>query len=245
MKCHEPDGRGEGSREIMRAIPDFTKSNWQIAHSEAQLARSIREGKGEMPAMRGKLGATEVVALVALVHEFRDGSLVVPEEPADRQAASPKLETEKPAAQSRPDLTVPQAVARGVSKPGSVEPNATRVRYQRLCASCHDEDGRGRAFRAKAPTLPDFASVAWHQRRSDVQLTVSILEGKGKAMPGFRDRLGDSQVRTLVAYLRAFAPAAARTRSNEDSWTEFNQRYEQLQKELNELNKQYRVLSRP
>jgi mono/diheme cytochrome c family protein len=245
MTCHDPDGRGEESREIMHAIPDFTNSKWQISLSDAQLARSIREGKKDMPAMKGKPGPTDVLLLVSLVRDFRDGSLVVPEEPEDREEASHKAETGKPAAHAGANPAGPPAVAFGASKPGSVEANASRVRYQRLCESCHDEDGRGRAFRAKAPTVPDFASVAWQQRRSDVQLTVSILEGKGKAMPGYRDKLSDSQVRSLVAYLRGFAPAAARTRSNEVSGTEFDQRYEQLQNELKKLNKQSRALSRP
>jgi mono/diheme cytochrome c family protein len=44
------------------------------------------------------------------------------------------------------------------------------------------------------------------KRRNDAQLTASVLEGNGTVMPAFSGKLGEAQVRELVAYLRSFVP---------------------------------------
>ncbi len=80
MDCHDTDGRGEPSRGIMRTIPDFTRPEWHRDRSNDRLVRSIREGKGSMPAMKGKLGETEVVQLVSLIRNFDGGRQFVPDE---------------------------------------------------------------------------------------------------------------------------------------------------------------------
>jgi mono/diheme cytochrome c family protein len=243
MDCHEPDGRGEFSREAMRAIPDFTKPQWQIKHSDAQWLRAIREGKGSMPAFRDKLGTTDIVRLVTFIRDFRDGRQVVADGPADQEKASPELENEKPAAHTNLGVSFPQSIARATREPGALRAVAARGPYQRFCASCHGADGRGSASRALTPELPDFTSPAWHQRRSDAQMTVSISEGKGKAMPGFHGRLDDTQVRNLVALVRTFGPAVAPIESNRETWTDFNRRYQRLQDEIDEVKRQYQALS--
>jgi mono/diheme cytochrome c family protein len=56
------------------------------------------------------------------------------------------------------------------------------------------------------PSIPDFTSRAWQDSRSNAELIVGTLEGKGTFMPGFRDRLNDEQARDLIAYVRATAP---------------------------------------
>src|SRR5262245_61370692 len=55
-----------------------------------------------------------------------------------------------------------------------------RAHYRRFCARCHGNDHTGAAGR-----VPNFTSRSWQQRRSDSQLLVSILEGKGSGMPPF------------------------------------------------------------
>src|SRR5512135_1621659 len=68
--CHGADGRGAPSRSRLPGIPDFTSGRWQQGRSQAQLAASILEGKGQMPSFRSKLGAEEVHALASYVRAF-------------------------------------------------------------------------------------------------------------------------------------------------------------------------------
>jgi mono/diheme cytochrome c family protein len=118
--------------------------------------------------------------------------------------------------------------------------------YRRYCQNCHGADGKG-ARGGAVKDLPDFTQPSWHQQRTDVQLVVTILEGKGSGMPSFSQRLGEAKAKALVAHLRAFAPdrpkapAAGSPASARE--TDFDTRFRQLQKELDELKKQMKQLS--
>jgi hypothetical protein len=94
------------------------------------------------------------------------------------------------------------------------------------------------------PWLPDFTAPDWHQRRSDAQLTASVLEGNGTAMPAFSGKLGEPQARELVAYLRSLVPAGAQSIPQSKPSSEFRRRYQELQDEMNKLKRQYRDLAR-
>jgi hypothetical protein len=92
-------------------------------------------------------------------------------------------------------------------------------------------------------SIPDFTKPEWHRARSNDRLVHSISEGKGKgtAMPSFRGKLRDEQVRELVGYLRSIAPEL--TRSNPRSTAEFHRRFQQLREQMDQLDRQYRALS--
>lgn len=85
------------------------------------------------------------------------------------------------------------------------------------CAECHGADGRGGPGRQGAggsagvalPEIPDFTDRAWQNSRSNVQLVVSVLEGKGQHMPANRGMVDDGLARDLVTIVRSFAPAPA------------------------------------
>jgi len=170
--------------------------------------------------MKDKLRPTVVVHLVSLVRNFRGGEQVVPDEPENHEEPS----------------TSQSVVPRSDVIPGL---------FQRLCSSCHGADGHGNAMRAQLPWIPDFTALDWHQRRNDAQLTASVLEGKGTAMPAFNGKLGEPQVRELVDYLRSFVPAGARSIPKSKPSSDFHRRYQELQDEMNKLKRQYRDLSRP
>lgn len=55
--------------------------------------------------------------------------------------------------------------------------------------------------------IPDFTSAAWQESRSDTQLLIGILEGKGNRMPPYGDRLTDREAEEQVAMVRAFRNA--------------------------------------
>jgi hypothetical protein len=87
------------------------------------------------------------------------------------------------------------------------------------------------------PAIPDFTVRPWHERRTDSQLIVSILEGKGTDMPSFRDKLPREQVRDLVAFLRGFAPGSTPQPAAAPA-DDFEARFRQLMEEFEGLRRQ-------
>jgi mono/diheme cytochrome c family protein len=82
-----------------------------------------------------------------------------------------------------------------------------RELYQRLCLKCHGNDGTGRTMRDRLGEIPDFTNASWQAKRSNIQLRVSILNGRGTLMPSFGDRIGAQQAADLVDFIRLFTPA--------------------------------------
>ncbi|MBS1767966.1 MAG: c-type cytochrome [Acidobacteria bacterium] len=65
--CHGQDGsatRPDGSKG--RAA-DLTNAAWQKANSDAAIAHAILEGKGHMPAFKGRLSEADALKLVSEV----------------------------------------------------------------------------------------------------------------------------------------------------------------------------------
>jgi mono/diheme cytochrome c family protein len=113
------------------------------------------------------------------------------------------------------------------------------------CARCHDADGTGRSARDNLHEIPDFSNQKWQASRSDAELLVSILDGKGRHMPGFRGKVADGEARALVASVRALDPAPAAARPVSASQEDFERRLRELQKELDDLKKQFKDASAP
>ena len=137
--------------------------------------------------------------------------------------------------------------ASGLAGPMADRLQAAHRFYERRCSSCHDDDGTGGALRQALPQVPDFTSRGWQVRRSDAQLVVSILEGKGSRMPAFHGKISENQAQALVALIRTFDPmydpAAARPQAL--SPEEFERRFRQLDTEMEKLKKQFQEASVP
>ena len=73
--------------------------------------------------------------------------------------------------------------------------------YKANCVSCHSADGHGSAI-GKSLHAADFHSPQV-QRQSDTQLTDVIKNGRGN-MPPFGGSLSQTQIASLVKYIRAF-----------------------------------------
>lgn len=70
--------------------------------------------------------------------------------------------------------------------------------YKAKCAMCHGPEGKGGKMGTR-----DFAS-AEVKGESDAQLTEIITKGKGK-MPAYGEKLKDTEIKDLVAYIRGLA----------------------------------------
>jgi cytochrome c oxidase cbb3-type subunit 3 len=68
--CHGPMGHGDGPEGPMVRAPDLTRADWQGRVTDAQLAETIRVGRGRMPAF-GELPASIVDGLVRRIRAVR------------------------------------------------------------------------------------------------------------------------------------------------------------------------------
>jgi cytochrome c553 len=136
------------------------------------------------------------------------------------------------------------AAAEGAFQPpatGAVSERPTPALYAKFCAKCHNADGAG--SKPCTAGVPDFTRATWQRENSDIQLQVSIREGKGKIMPGFADRLSDGEVIDLVAHIRTFAPVKPPAEPKARR-TDFDERFRMLEGELEELQREFWRLHR-
>jgi mono/diheme cytochrome c family protein len=245
--CHDTNGKGNAvMRSSMPELPDFTTDNWQKSRTDSDLSQSILQGKGKfMLPMKDKLGSVDVKQMVALVRGFTGGKQVValeapklPGPPAPAIVTAP-TEANVPSFPALP----PRAAERLVAPPGEM---AARIRigatiFQQYCIVCHGPDGTGSIMRASMPVIPNFTGADWGSQRSNSQIKISILDGKGTLMPANRGRVTDEEAGDLVAYIRAFGPKAYALQSQATD-SEFEKSYRQLESQWIELEKELQKL---
>jgi mono/diheme cytochrome c family protein len=70
--CHGRDGRAETFKSKHRHhARDLTDARWQAEASDERILNSIRDGKGKMPAFKGKLTNEQIVSLLAYVRDLK------------------------------------------------------------------------------------------------------------------------------------------------------------------------------
>ncbi len=78
--------------------------------------------------------------------------------------------------------------------------------YDRYCAACHGDDGRGAGSFAEADERPTVVfDRAYFGRRDPEQVRTAIwhmLDTKRPAMPHFRHVLSEAEVRAIIVYLK-------------------------------------------
>ena len=80
--------------------------------------------------------------------------------------------------------------------PAAVTGADGKALYLKLCASCHQPDGRGMP--------PTFPALAGNENLKDAEYVIrTVLHGKpGTAMPPFGSKLDDQAVAAVVSYIR-------------------------------------------
>lgn len=87
VRCHGAMGAGDGPQGPMVHARNLTDSAWQAATTDDVIAKTIREGRGLMPAF--KLPDSTVKALVRLVRLFDVSRRKAAEEGAGAEQAKP------------------------------------------------------------------------------------------------------------------------------------------------------------
>jgi mono/diheme cytochrome c family protein/uncharacterized membrane protein len=232
-QCHDANGTGRASRKLFPETPDFTNAAWQAGRSDVQFLVSILEGKGTaMPGSGAKISQEQARSMVAFVRTFAptkktsneiaaasDNSpasfaerlRLLQEQFAEQDKAF--WELSKAPLKAPPDTLNPSppltkaktSEPGGPAKSGPPGSPAVRELYSKQCANCHAANGTGsEEGRHLFPEMPDFTDASWQVRRSEGQFLGSILNGKGKGMPGYRAKISEEQARDLGAYVRAF-----------------------------------------
>jgi mono/diheme cytochrome c family protein len=144
-------------------------------------------------------------------------------------------------------VQIPANVGMIVTSPASVPAGRDRSPaapglYRSYCQRCHGKLDGTDTVKKRAKNLPDFMSTLWHASHTDLELRVSILNGKGSSMPNFSDRLSEAQAQELVLFIRGLNPE--RARSVQPRTDDFENRFLRLQQEFDRLNRQFKELSR-
>jgi len=82
--------------------------------------------------------------------------------------------------------------------------------FATACARCHGADGYGGlAVFDGGPAPRNFHDHAFQRERTDEQLKLAIMNGKGTGMPSFGTLFDEGQLRSLVAHVRSLDPENA------------------------------------
>ncbi len=78
--------------------------------------------------------------------------------------------------------------------------------YMKHCQSCHGENGDGNGKRAETLSIKpaDFTNANLMSERTDGEIFWQITHGR-RPMPGFEDKLSDTERWQLVDYIRSLA----------------------------------------
>jgi cytochrome c oxidase cbb3-type subunit 3 len=84
---------------------------------------------------------------------------------------------------------------------------AGKERFTTMCTACHGVDGKGN----QALGAPNLTDSIWLHGGSVDDIRETITKGRSNAMPAHLQRLGDTKVRLLAAYVLSLSRTAAPT----------------------------------
>jgi len=69
--CHGKDGRSKTVKGKLKHARDLTDARWQTDATDERIYNAIANGKGRMPAFKGKLTNEQIESLVAYVRGLK------------------------------------------------------------------------------------------------------------------------------------------------------------------------------
>ena len=82
---------------------------------------------------------------------------------------------------------------------------AGKTRFETLCVACHGPDGKGN----QALGAPNLTDNIWLHGGSVDDIRETITQGRINHMPPHLERLGETKVRLLAAYVISLSPPVA------------------------------------
>ena len=88
----------------------------------------------------------------------------------------------------------------------STPPRPAPQLYRRYCVSCHGSDGKSKTSKGKFNHARDLTDAQWQDDVSDERMFNSIRNGRNTRgnMPGFAGKLSETEINSLVTFVRAF-----------------------------------------
>lgn len=174
--CHGKDRKGVPAMakayKVGLAAMDLTGPIRE--YSDADLIKTISEGKGKMPAHKAKLKPEEIAALVTYL---KAAGVKAPD------VAAPAAAPAQPAAKAVENADYKAKCASCHGKDGKGNPAMAKM------------------FKVEPAALDLTAKAV--QEKTDEDLAKLIAGGKGK-MPAFKAKLSEVRVKELLKYLRSF-----------------------------------------
>ncbi|MCL5097257.1 MAG: c-type cytochrome [Candidatus Omnitrophica bacterium] len=100
------------------------------------------------------------------------------------------------------------ALAVGVTTTQAADLAKAKANYNLLCKGCHGVDGKGDTLLGQKLDVKNFTDLKVQEKLKDDQMFKSIKEGLKKGgktlMRPYGERLGDQEIKDLVAYIREF-----------------------------------------
>jgi mono/diheme cytochrome c family protein len=80
--------------------------------------------------------------------------------------------------------------------------------FEKNCAKCHGEDGKGKTKMGEKLGVKDYTDAKEQDKMKDADMAKAMKEGvtkdEKKVMKAFGDTLSDDDIKGLVKYVRAF-----------------------------------------
>jgi mono/diheme cytochrome c family protein len=92
----------------------------------------------------------------------------------------------------------------------SVRAADAKENYEKNCAKCHGEDGKGKTKMGEKLGVKDYTDPKVQDEMKDAEMFKAIKEGVKEKdsdktkMKAFGETLSDDEIKALVAYVRAF-----------------------------------------
>ncbi|MDD9824837.1 MAG: c-type cytochrome [Gammaproteobacteria bacterium] len=191
--CHGADARGQA-----RLFPNLADASWQWGGDETQIANSIANGRnGLMPPWGAVLQDKGVAQVADYLLALAAGKTAA----GDTGGGAGGTATGGGDA-SGGDAAI--AAADAATAADKDPHSAGRKLYSQFCVACHGAEAQGNP----ALGAPNLADSVWLYGGDEESVRHSIALGRVGVMPAWKERLDETQIRLLTAWLANGAQTA-------------------------------------